>query len=203
MINPKTKLVAVALVTMSTLATAWAQQPSAGKSIAILPVINATGEKWLELKEKLTERVSNQLFKAFADRAFSIAPTSDVQSALESSKIDLSDEEYHRREPLYSLGEALNVDYVVFFVITHNTQRTRHNVFVTTPEGEVTVKYWLLDCRKREPIASAKSETAKARPHSFLGVAKGSDQQLTAADRVVPAALKDFLKLFPTVKPDK
>ena len=170
-------------------------------SITILPVVITSGEKWEELRNNLTKRTHDQLVKVFKDRGFSIAPEETVKAKLQELKIDLTDEENHRRDTLYSVAEGLQTDYVIFFVITNNTQRTKTNVFSQVREGEVTAKYWLLDVKKREAVYSAKSETAKARPHADFGVApKGSDQQLTAADRVVPAALKDFLAKFPEIK---
>lgn len=170
-------------------------------SITILPTIITSGEKWEELRNNLTKRTHDQLIRVFKDRGFSIASKESVKAKLEELKIDLTDEENHRRDTLYSVAESLKTDYVVFFVITNNTQRTKTNVLSQVREGEVTAKYWLLDVKKREAIYSAKSETAKARPHADFGIAtKGSDQQLTAADRVVPAALKDFLAKFPEIK---
>jgi hypothetical protein len=169
-----------------------ANQPS----VAILPVQNTTGEKWAELKKGLTERVQAQLLKEFTGRGFAVKGPLETKSVLDALEIDLEDEENHRREVFFNVGEKAATDYVVFFVITHNTQRTKTNLFSSVPEGEVTVKYWVMDTKQRKPILSAKSETAKARPHSALG-AKGSDQQLTAADRVVTAALKDFLAQWP------
>lgn len=191
----------VSLVAFATLAAGIAAAQNAAPSITILPVMNTSGEKWEELKTKLTERTSDQLYKVFRDRGFKIAEPGTVKAKLDELKIDLTDEENHRKDNFYKVAEGLGTDYVVFFVVTNNTQRTKNNLFSSVREGEVTVKYWLLDVKKHEPIFSAKSETAKARPHADFGVAtKGSDQQLTAADRAVPAALKDFLKLYPETK---
>lgn len=190
------RVAAIAAVFATGQAVAFAQAPS----IAIMPVVNSTGEKWEELRTKLTERVNAQLHKIFGERGFSITPPHTLKALLDEQKFDMTDEENHRREPLFGIGEKLETDYVVFFVITHNTQRTKVNFLTSMPEGEVTVKFWLLDVKKRQPVYSAKSETAKARPHAWGGVAKGSDQQLTAADRVVEAALKEFLAPYPVKK---
>lgn len=176
-----------------------AQDPA--PSITVLPVIITSGEKWEELRNNLTKRTSEQLYKVFKDRGFGIADEKAVGAKLTELKIDLTDEENHRKDNLFKVGEAMGTDFVVFFVITNNTQRAKTNVFTQVREGEVTAKYWLLDVKKREAVYSAKSETAKARPNADFGIGtKGSDQQLTAADRVVPAALKEFLKKYPEIK---
>lgn len=167
-----------------------------GESIAILPIINLTGEKWEELREKLEDRLTKKLNEVFEERGFNVVKRFVVESAIDELKIDLTDEENHRKDILYSIGEKSTARLAVFVVLTNNTQRTKNNFFTSTPEGEVTVKYWLVDCKSKTSIFSAKSETAKARPKVIAG-AKGSDQQLTAADRVIPAAFKDFLEEFP------
>lgn len=184
------KVFSVSVLSLLLLGSALAQSPK----VLLLPVQNTTGEKWEELRTKLNERVSNQLQKAFGERGFTTLSGEPVQKAIEDEKIDFTDEENHRKDLMYRVGDRLQADYVVFVVITHNGQKTRENLFSTVKEGEVTIKYWLLDAKKREAIASAKSETAKARPAAF---GKGSDQQLTAADRVVVAAFRPFLEKFP------
>lgn len=187
------------LISLWTLSLLPAKQE--GPSITILPSIITSGEKWEELRNNLVKRTNEQLVKVFANRGFKVIEGESVKSKITELKLDFSDEENHRKDNLYAVGEGMQSDYVVFFVITNNTQRTKTNVFTQVREGEVTAKYWLLDVKKREAIFSAKSETAKARPSTDFGIGtKGSDQQLTAADRVVPAALKDFLAKYPEIK---
>ena len=179
-------------------AQALAQTPA--PTVAVLPVVNATGEKWVELRQKLEERLTKALALAFSERGFQLVDPTAIQASLDADKIDLKDEEFHRRDTLYKVAGAVKAKYSVLVVLTHNTQRKKQNFFTEAPEGEVTIKYWLVCTDPEEAIFSAKSETAKARPHAWLGVAKGSDQQLTAADRVIVTAFKEFLDKFPLVK---
>jgi len=123
-----------------------------------------------------------------------------VQASLKKLNVDVTDEENYRRETFFQVGQDLATDYVVFVAVTNTAQRTRTNLFTTVPEGEVTIKYWLLDVKNHTPLFSAKQNTAKARPAAWGGVAKGSDQQLTAADRVVKDTFKSFLTAFPEIK---
>jgi hypothetical protein len=149
------------------------------------------------LTQKMTERVNSQLAKLFAERGFTQIGSTDVEAATKQLDVDLTDEENFRKENFYKIGESVRANFVIFVVISSSTQRIKQNLFTSAPEGEVKIKYWLLDVKNHEAIASAKSEVARARPKAWLGVAKGSDQQLTATDRVIDQALKSFLATYP------
>jgi TolB-like protein len=191
-------LVLVLLVASAMASFAAQVKPSEGSPVvAILPAVNLSGEKWEELKQKMTERVNSQLAKLFAERGFTQIGTTDVEAATKQLDVDLTDEENFRKENFYKIGESVRADFVIFVVISTSTQRIKQNLFTSAPEGEVKIKYWLLDVKNHQAIASAKSEVARARPKAWLGVAKGSDQQLTAADRVIDQALKSFLATYP------
>lgn len=166
-----------------------------GQPVALLPIINVTGEKWEEHRKNLESRLTKKLNEVFEERAFQIVKSFEIEKVISDNKIDLLDEENHRKDVLYSIGEKVQARLVAFVVLTDNSQRTKTNFFTSTPEGEVTIKYWLVDSQTKTSIFSAKSETAKARPKVIMG-AKGSDQQLTAADRVIPAAFAEFLEKF-------
>ncbi|MFN3729052.1 MAG: hypothetical protein ACK4XJ_05005 [Fimbriimonadaceae bacterium] len=175
------------------------QESSSLRTVVALPVVNQTGEKWVEHRTRLEERLNRGVKQAFESRGFTLVDAAMVNQTLNELRVDLTDEEFHRRDPLYSIGEKCKADYIILLVLTENGQNVRNNFFVSTHEGYVTVKVWLLDVKKKEPILSAKSETAKARPSGPLGLTKGSDAQLTAADRVVPAILKPFLDKYPLI----
>jgi TolB-like protein len=187
------------LLVMSAIASFAAQTNPSESSpvVAILPAANLSGEKWEELTQKMNERVNSQLAKLFAERGFTQIGATDIEAATKQLDIDLADEENFRKENFYRIGEAVHANFVVFVVISSSTQRIKQNLFTSAPEGEVKIKYWLLDVKNHSAIASAKSEVARARPKAWLGVAKGSDQQLTAADRVIEQALKTFLATYP------
>jgi TolB-like protein len=191
-------LVLVLLVASAIASFAAQVKPSEGSPVvAILPTVNLSGEKWEELTQKMTERVNSQLAKLFAERGFTQIGSTDVEAATKQLDVDLTDEENFRKENFYKIGESVRAHFVIFVVISSSTQRIKQNLFTSAPEGEVKIKYWLLDVKNHEAIASAKSEVARARPKAWLGVAKGSDQQLTAADRVIDQALKSFLATYP------
>lgn len=189
----------IALAAMPSIARQTAQAPAQtpAPKIAVLPVINASGDRWIEHKDQVTDRVTKRLTKVFGDRGFTFSQPTEIDGALKKEQMDLTDEECYRRDNFYKVGEDVGADYVAFVEVTAETQRTQQTFFVNSPEGEVTIKYWLMDVKNHAPVYSAKSNSAKAHAAAWLGFAKGSDQQLTAADRVVTDTFKDFLERFP------
>ncbi len=165
-------------------------------SVAIVPVVNVSSEKWAELKTAVTERAQTTLEEQLSYRKVKVTPKLEVEAACKELQLDFSDEEFWTRANLSSVGQKVGADYVAFVVVLRQQQRVKTNFFTSAPEGEVEIKFWVLNIKENKPIFSAKTASEKARPHSFLGVAKGSDQQKTAADRAVTNALKDFYNLF-------
>lgn len=183
-------------IILGTLIAATQAGTQSPPSVAILPVVNVSSEKWDELKTAVTERAQNTLEEQLGYRKVRIIPKPEVEAAISTLKLDFSDEEFWTRANISSVAKSVSADYAVFVVVLRQQQRVKTNFFTSAPEGEVEIKFWALNVNGEKPIASAKVASEKARPSSFLGVAKGSDQQKTAADRVVTNALKDFYNLF-------
>lgn len=164
------------------------------KQVLVLPVINTTGEKWADLKAKICEEGGKTLVKELTDRQLGVFPSVDVRRLLEDSKLDLQDEENWRREVFFTLGEKSGSEFVVFIAVTSATQRHRVNLFSDVPEGEVTIKCWVLNVKDRKPLLSAKQIIAKARAKTNLvGEAKGSAAQVEATRRAIREAIKQAL----------
>src|SRR5205807_8462217 len=70
--------------------------PSA-TTVAFIPVVNATGEKWVELKEKQAARGNTCLKDEFTARGFRVVPLSEVEQAITRLHLDFSDEEQRTR----------------------------------------------------------------------------------------------------------
>lgn len=164
--------------------------------VAVIPVVNVASEKWEELKKEITNRAQTTLEEQLSYRKVTVVPRTEVEAAISELKMDFSDEEFWTRANISSVAAKVSADYGVFVVVLRHQQRVRTNFFVSAPEGEVEIKFWAIDVKNNKPIASAKTASEKARPAAFPGAAKGSDQQKTAADRVVTNALRDFYRLF-------
>lgn len=169
------------------------QEPAVFKDkvVLLLPVINTTGEKWEELKKRITDETSKMLAAELATAGYTVMPELDALKVLEASKIDLNDEESWRKDTFYDLGKAAQAEFVVFSPVTMATQRTRNNFLSVVPEGDVTLKVWIVNAKTRTAIISAKAINAKARAKSnVFGEARGSDCQVEAARRAAKEAIK-------------
>lgn len=189
-----------------TVAQEGASQTPAGMSnvpsIAIIGVLNLSGEKWEELKKKQVTAVTDYLHAEFRKRGFRITPSHVVSQCLADMKLDVNDEENHRRSVLYEIGRQLDVDFVLFGVIISTRQHERSRFLYTDVEGETQAKIWLLDVRRETSIVSGRTFTGRS--GGYRGgplVTKGSDRQMQSAINAFRDALSEFLRGFP-VTPD-
>lgn len=165
--------------------------------VAIIPVVNLSGDEWKELLERQCQKGDAYLLEQFGGRGFHAVPAEQVKAAIETLKIDLADEEQHKRATLIQIGKAVEADLVVFAVITDTSQKLIQQLLSAKREGRAKVKLWLLDVRTEEPILSAKSVEGKSGGGSFAGLNKGSDRQVIAVANALRDGLKDFFKKYP------
>lgn len=164
------------------------------RQVLVLPVVNVTGEKWAEFKARMIDETGKVLRERLTARRFALVDELEANRLCSNAQVDLEDEETWRKDTFFELARQSGSRYVVFVAITQATQRTRINLFSTVPEGEVTLKCWVLDAKESKPLLSAKSVNAKARPKgNVFGEAKGTEAQIEAARRAVEAALKEAL----------
>lgn len=162
------------------------------KAVLVLPIVNSTGEKWEDLKKRINEEIDKALAQELKTLGFDRVTEEATQTCIKGYGVDLADEESWKRDVFYDLGKAANAEYVIFAVVTSATQRMRVNFLSSVPEGDVTIKFWILNSNSRVPLLSAKSINAKARAKSNLfGEAKGSECQVEAARRAVKEAIKE------------
>jgi hypothetical protein len=198
-------LVISALLTMiSNLAlsqeTAPARYEPEKTIVAILPVYNLSGEKDASQKIKQAENAEKELYKRFLERGFVPADTEAVKRTIANLKIDLSDEEQHKRSNLYAISKELKANLIIFVVITDVSQRTSANIFSTTKEGKAKLKAWLLDVDHETSIFSAKVHEGKSGGGHFGALEKGSERIVLACANGVRDMLKEFFKAYPIVK---
>lgn len=165
--------------------------------VAILPVINTSGEKWEQLRTSQVDTAENFLNKEFEDHGFETTPKPNVTSVLSAMKVDLTDEEQWRRQTLFDVGAKAKADFLVLVVITDTGQHKSANFFSTTAEGWVNEKIWLLDVKSKKAILSAKSVRGSSKHSEFVfGTVTGSSLQTVAVANGLRDALKDFFRPY-------
>ena len=181
------------------------KQPTAhrdGPRIAICPLYNVAGEKWVELKERQIRKSNEFLMTELGKRGFDIVNADTVLKTLQGLNVDLSDEEQQKRSTLFQVGEKLSADYVLFAVITETSQKKQMHGLTLDTEGQATIKLWLLDVRDQKAIISAKSFVGRSGgTRGFTIDNKGSDRQVQAAANALRDALKDFFLTYPERQP--
>lgn len=169
-----------------------------GTAIAIIPVVNTSGDKWQDLKDKQAERAITFLTDEFKKRNFKVVDPAEVASAISAAKVDLTDEENWKRDSLYDIGSKAGATLVLFVVITDTGQHKSANFLSTTVEGWVQLKTWLVDATLRSGIISAKTVKGSSK-HSevIFGTVTGSKLQVIAVGNGLRDVLKDFFKPYP------
>nr|CAA9241682.1 hypothetical protein AVDCRST_MAG63-1447 [uncultured Armatimonadetes bacterium] len=167
--------------------------------VALLPVIDATGEKDDQRRDQ-ANAVRMEMRDQFAERGFDVIDEEAVAKAIAEAKIDLSDEEYQRREPLYKVGKAVGADFVVFVVVTQAYSKIKKNLFGEQREGLAKTKTWLLDVKEEKPVLSGYvcegKSTGSAGPFD-----KGNRSRMGAASgNSIRDVLNDVLKPYPRKK---
>jgi TolB-like protein len=163
--------------------------------VAVVPILNLSGEKWEELKAKQSAKATEFLTEQFTRRGFDLVPPQDVKGAIAELKLDFTDEEQQKRATLFDLGKKLNADYILLGVITHTEQKEFQRVLYKDIEGRTDAKIWFLDVRGEKPILSAKTFTGRSGGNRVT--LKPSDRQIQAAANAFRDALKEFFIAFP------
>ena len=188
----------VFLVLLGAVTSALAQVYK-GVKVAFVPVFNQSGEKWVELQARQVEAGNKWLVEEFTKRGFTVAPAEEVAKAINELKIDFGDEEQRTRENLYKLGQKTGATLVAFPVIVASKQG-KTGGFLPKAQGEVTLKLWLMDAVKKEPIIYAVTVKGKASGSSFLtGIEKGSDLQVKAVGNTLKDQFKKFFADYPLI----
>ena len=115
-------------------------KPVADTRVALIPVLNISGETWEEAKSKQSDRGNEELRALFTERSFQVIERPQVEAALKKLNVDLTDEEQHRREVFYQVGEEVKADLIAFVLITDVDQRKVAKFLVTSTEGKAKMK---------------------------------------------------------------
>lgn len=174
--------------------------PSSTK-VAILPTLNTSQEKDAKQRDAQREAVDKSLAEAFSSRGFVVLDAGVVQNAIASSKIDLADEENHKRATLFTIGRACGADVIVFVNITNVSQALHQNFWAANREGTASLKTWVLETEGEKAPLSAKVLSSKSGGSYFAGLDKGSSRIVRACANAVRQGLADYLKPYAVTKP--
>lgn len=94
----------------------------ADTTVALIPVLNLSGEKWEDLKLKQVAKGDEFLRETFSARGFKVVDPALLTGKIEDLKIDLTDEEEQKRATLYRIGRAVGADLIVCALITDTDQ---------------------------------------------------------------------------------
>lgn len=182
-----------------TLATKTDASARSGRpKVVVVPILNQSGEKWTELRDKQIAKATEFVYEQFGRRGFDLVPALDVKEATEALKIDFTDEEQQKRATLFELGKKLDADYILFGVITHTEQKEFERALYKDIEGRTDAKIWFLDVRGQKPVLSAKTFTGRSGGNRIT--LRPSDRQVQAAANAFRDGLKEFFKDYPESK---
>ena len=172
-------------------------------TVAIVPVVNAGGEKNEEFRTRQTESGNTELAKEFTAHGFKLIDQAAITKAMTELKVDLSDEEQQKRDNLYKIGKAVNAELVVFVVITDTAQQFHVGVFNSSREGRAKIKMWLLDVKNEVSLLSAVTKEGKSGGGFFSGLDVGSKRIVIAVANGERDALANFFKPYPQNRKDQ
>ncbi len=156
--------------------------------VAILPVVNESGEKREKTALEQCQYVTDALQRQFRDRGFQIVEPQVVAAAMTKLEADMSDEEQRKRARMIEIGREAGADLVVFVVIMDKGKDIQGMV--------ASIKVWLLDAKTNQPYLSAKVFEGLSRAQTAFNMPKMKRALPLAVDR----ALKDFMKPYKIVK---
>ncbi len=166
-------------VAVSTAVTALQKYTPANTRIAILPVIDKSGEKDDQRKDQ-ANAVKMEAYDQFYQRGFQVIDEGTVAKAVTDSGIDFNDAEEHRKDNLYKLGKALNADLVLFVVVDQAYSKLKHNLFGDQREGLAKTKTWLVNVKDQKSLLSAFIREGKSTGSTGIGD-KGNRSRMGSA----------------------
>lgn len=166
-------------VSVSAAAATIQKYTPAKTRIAILPVIDKSGEKDDQRRDQ-ANAVKMEAYDQFFQRGFDVIDEGTVAKAVTASGVNFDDEEEHRKDNLYKMGKALNADLVMFVVVDQAYSKIKHNLFGDQREGLAKTKTWIVDVKDQKPLLSAFIREGKSTGNAGLG-SKGNRSHMGAA----------------------
>ena len=171
----------------------YAQTPSGRGTVAIVPTVNASGEKWAQLRDRQCRAIDEWAYEHFSKAGYAPLPATQVQDVLRRLDVDMTDEENWRREAIRRIGQEAGSDYVLFCAITFTEQKEQRRTWYKDKEGRTDVRVWLIEVESATPILTGKTYTGRSGGNRITFNNKGSDRQVQAAANAVRDAARAFL----------
>jgi hypothetical protein len=155
--------------------------------VAILPVVDRTGDTYGAHKTALKSAAMTALEKQFVTRGFRVCSADEVQDALTRLHLNIEDPEQHRRSVLSEVAKAAKADLVAFCVVTDIRNR---DIFGGGLGGDysysVTTKSWLVDAAGAHSLLIARIGE---------GVGTVHDACLSAVNKTFDPVLKPYPRI--------
>jgi hypothetical protein len=171
--------------------------------VALLPVVNASGFQWEDLKARQVNDCNDYLHEQFVEHGLELIPVNRVMHEMRAEGLTLNDDDPRRQDALVKLGKALGADFVVLAVITDTEATKDSHVVFTDAVGHATAQMWLVDAKTGQVSMSGKRFSEESGGTRLSYDNKGSDRQVQAAVNAVRDGVAEFLAKFPVVKPRK
>ena len=198
----KTRSLAALTFALASVASHAADYDPAQTRVAVVPVLNLSGETWKEARAKQSARGEEELRALFDERGFTLIDSDEVSVTAKRLSLDFADDEQPKRAGLLQLGRELKADLIVFVVINNVDQRRVEKTFVKSTEGTALIKGWLIDVASERPWVSGKVFEGDSKSAGLLEIGeKGSSRkQLAVANGIRKVFTTDFLRDYPVVK---
>jgi hypothetical protein len=170
-------------------------KPSA-TTVAVLPSINISEDKWKDLKAKEAEHARQTTADLFSIRGFQIVPPEQVDQAVTKLNLDLTNEDQWTKSNFYKVGKEVNADLVAFVLIKQTRQKTVGGIFLQQYQGEAELDVWLVDAKQEKPILNDDPARGKATG----GVRATASRRLAAIKFAVEKAFDNVLKPYPKLE---
>lgn len=162
-------------------------------TVALLPTVNASGEKWAELRNRQCKTIDEWALKHFALAGYSPLQPPRTRDAIRELGLDMSDEDNWRKSVVREIGQRAGADYVLFCAITFTEQKEQRRVWYKDKEGRTDVRVWLIEVSSGTALLTGKTHTGRSGGNRITFDNKGSDRQIQAAANAVRDATRDFL----------
>ncbi|MBM3495253.1 MAG: hypothetical protein FJX72_13165 [Armatimonadetes bacterium] len=177
--------------------TLFAVLPAAAQTsrgvVAVVPAVNASGEKWEELKLKQCGVVNDWLLKHLPAAGYTVADDMAVADAVRTLGADLNDAQTHMADDLADVGRKCGAEFVVFCSVVFTEQKEQRRMWFKDKEGRTDVRVWLVDAKAGKSVIGGKTFVGRSGGNRLSLDNKGSDRQIQAAANAVRDALKEFV----------
>lgn len=181
---------------------ACAAAAAAGMKVAIVPVVNVSGQQWEALKARQDNGCNDYLRNQFEGHGFDLVPPENILTEMRSQGVDFKDDESSRRDNLRAIGRAVKADYVILAMITDSNASKESHLIFNDEVGHATARVWIVDVAHGNVLMSGDRITSESGGTRLTYNSRGSDREVQAAINAMRDGFGEFLAKFPA-KPVK